>query len=190
MSEEQVYIRPGVSVAESLLDYFTRKAYSRTYAAMLALCLAAAVVVVASMLRNAALLAFEEKYGHPGVALMVSLMCVFFFTLSFLAHESLAYSQALLYPLLLLLLFWGLWAVSLFFSRFDRGSPLLFGTVLLLISVYYAVVCARASRTLAAPAAMACLWAAYCVYYTYAISRHPWTPNPPPTPPPPLDPEV
>ena len=176
MSEDQVYIRPGVSAAESLVGYFTCKAYSRKFGAMLTLCLAAAVVVVACMLRNSELLSFEQKYGHPGLALMVSLTFVFFFTLSFLAHESLSHAPSLLYPLLLLLLFWGLWAVSLFFSRFDRGSPLLFGVVLLLLSAYYAVACTRASRTLMLPAGMALLWAAYCVGYTYAISRHPWTP--------------
>lgn len=176
MSETEVYIRPGVSAVESLLDYFSRKASSPSYGAALAMCLAAAVVVVACMLRNSVLLEYEEKYGHPGVALMVALMFAFFFSLSFLAHEALLCSRALLYPLLLLLLLWGLWAVALFFSRFDRGSPLLFGALLLVVSVYYSVRCVRASPTLLAPTAIACLWAAYCFYYTYAISRHPWTP--------------
>lgn len=173
-TEEEVYLRPGVSVTESLFDYFVSKAYSRSYAALLALCLAAAAVVVACMLRNSVVLEYEQKFGHPGVGTMVTLMFAFFFSLSFLAHESLAMSAALIYPLLLLLAFWLLWAISLFFSRFERGSPLIFCAVLLIISVYYWVACVRASRTLMAPAALVVLWAAYCFFYTYSVSRHPW----------------
>jgi len=174
--EYEVEIRPGVSVVETIFNYVVNTFSEPSFLIYLGFALGIALLIIIIMVRNSVLLKYEEKFGHPNIIIMIILTVGFATVFAVLAYESIKLDKVMFWCYLIVLGLWLLWAVTLFFSRFERGSPLIFGTVFFLSVLYYSLLVVSRDIKYLSWCSICLLWSLYTLYYTFVISRHPWTP--------------
>lgn len=176
MEEVNVPIRPGLTVLETDLiwGYFTKTFQDYRFRWFLFLSFSVWVISTICLLANTELISFETQNGHPGVIALIVLNLLLAIILAFLAYETSPVDSHYYWLFLAILVVWTLWTVSLFFSRFERGMPLLFSTFFFMIVFYYTLMIIKVNKRFLPWAYGMVLLVGYFLFYNLMVAKNPW----------------